>query len=34
MFINLGFINEVMKLDVYFELVMIYDKKGNLIKIL
>ena len=34
MFISLGFINEAMKLDVYFGLVMLYDKQGKLINII
>lgn len=33
-FIQLGFINEVMKLDVHFGLVFLYDKNGKLIKII
>jgi hypothetical protein len=33
-FIALGFINEVLKLDIHFELVFLYDKKNNLIRIL
>ena len=32
-FINLGFTNEVQKLDVHFQLIFIYDKNNNLILI-
>lgn len=34
LFIAMGFIHEVQKLDVHFELVILYDKLGNAIKIL
>ena len=33
-FITLGFINEVLKLDIHFELVFLYDKNNNLIRII
>jgi hypothetical protein len=33
-FITLGFINEVLKLDIHFELVFLYDKHNNLIRII
>jgi len=33
-FITLNFVNEIHRVDIYYELNFLYDKNGNLIKIL
>jgi len=34
LFLSLGYHNEVIQLDVHYELTMVYDQKGVLIKII